>query len=86
MCIGQKKVQQNNHSYVEKVYGKKNLDKSTPLNKSDIVTLFNETNKSEFSLVIQSDHLNGPFVLMYAKRKIVFAIRLDNSLKTPKCI
>jgi len=75
----------NNQDVVQKLYGEV-LDSNGNLDRDKVMYKLNSAPDNDFHYKFTNDVLNGPILLMYSKRKVVFTIRLDKSMKTPKWI
>lgn len=72
-----------NQDVVQKLYGEV-LDPNGNLDRDKVMYKLHNSPDNDFQYKFTNDILNGPILLMYSKRKIVFTIRLDKSMKTPK--
>lgn len=75
----------NNQTHLLELYGDV-LDEKGNLKTKELIEKLYAFQGNEFSYTFKNDRLDGPIFIMYAKRKIVFSIRLDKSYKVPKCI
>ena len=74
-----------NQDYVQKLF-ENCLTEDGNLSKTEVLTKLQKIPDNPFLYKFMSDSLNGPYLIMYAKRIIVFTIRLDKTLKIPKWI
>lgn len=73
-----------NHSFIQKTYGNV-LATDGSLDIDLLQTKLNSMLGNEFKYFFSSkSSIDGPILLMYAEKKIVFSIRLDSSFKIPK--
>ena len=73
-----------NHTFIQKTYGNV-LTSDSSLDIDLLQTKLNSMAGNEFKYFFSSKNsIDGPILLMYAEKKIVFSIRLDSTYKTPK--
>jgi hypothetical protein len=74
-----------NQDYIQKLFTDW-VDPNGRLKTDKIVATLMSQPDNPFQYKFSNDPLDGPALWMYAKRKIVFTIRLDKTLKVPKTI
>lgn len=72
-----------NQTYLQELYGEI-VDENDNLLTKELIDKLYGVPGNQFIYTFKNDKLDGPVFIMYAKRKIVFSIRLDRSFKVPK--
>lgn len=76
---------QKNQDYIQKLFVNC-LKEDGSLKCEVVVSILSAIKDNPFRYKFSKDPLNGPILIMYVKKKIVFTIRLNMKMTIPKCI
>jgi len=77
------KHHRNNQDYIQKLFPDC-LDQNGRLREDIVISILMQIPNNMYSYKFSKDPLNGPVLIMYAKRKLVFTIRVNHNLTIPK--
>jgi len=73
----------NNQDYIQKLFPDC-VDEKGRLRERKVIEILSKVPGNVYSYKFSNDPLNGPVLIMYAKRKLVFTIRVSNNKTVPK--